>query len=381
MANKKIKLGGTIATLALVSVVTVGAITGFAIYSWPQIDPKIMGDLQNGQLEVLAKSTAKLSAKEIMDAPDPDALAFGLEKMAKDIRSDFPAISELTVLDDKGVTLYSTRDGEAGKVYQVPAGIKLGVGDKLAIQALTPDKTWLSAPASVGKEKKVVGGVRMLVSTPAVKGAASGNKNMVVVVGLAAMLVGVLVPVLMLSAVAKQLAATVVAPGVAKPVDEGKVQALRAEESALNARLEAAKKEMAKADEMKSQQTALEQQLEMLHKQQFEETYKLEGMKKEATELASHIEQRRQMMEASPQERIANMTKEDEDLLAKIDNHRKEELLLAKKIEEIRKKVIDLDRRVETRRKEEQEISARIEARKQEERDLSQRIASQQSGT
>jgi chromosome segregation ATPase len=153
--------------------------------------------------------------------------------------------------------------------------------------------------------------------------------------------------------------------------DANTLRALKAEEASINARLESARKELAKADELKSQQNFIESQIEAMRKLQFEEAHKLEVLQKEASEMAGQLEQRRAM---SPQEMSANLSQQDQELVQKIDTHRKEEMLLARKIEEIRKKVIDLDRRIEARRKEEAEIGSRIEAKRREEEALDQKL-------
>jgi chromosome segregation ATPase len=156
--------------------------------------------------------------------------------------------------------------------------------------------------------------------------------------------------------------------------DANVIRALKAEEASINARLESARKEIGRVDDLKSQQNFLESQIEAMRKMQFEETYKLEGLQKETATLAGQVEDRKKSLGESPAEITANLSQQDQELVSKIENHKKEELLLARKIEEIRKKVIDLDRRIEARRKEEADIANRIEVKKREEQALNQRM-------
>ena len=343
--SNKANAGGLIAILIVIAVVTIGGVTVFSYVSWPQQDPKLMGTMRNDQLEILAKSAARLSVSPLFDLPDPLDRQMALQKMINDLRADFPQVAEVIVLDDKNAVAYSPRDAEVGQPYKAPPEVKPGTGNKFALQELSSGKAWVAAPVTVGKDKKVIGGVRMLLTMPAVAGGAGGNKAMVLIAGLAALLIGIIIPAIMVSAKIKGL-------GGAAPAGGDKTTALKGEEAAIAARLKDARSEIARAEELKAQSTALENQMEFLRKQQFEETYKLEGVKKEAAEVAAHLEQRRQMLAATPEERTANLTKEDQDLVTRIEAHKKEEQQLALKIQEIRKKMIELDRRVEGRRKE-----------------------------
>lgn len=343
--SKKAGAGGLVAVLIIVALLTVGGMAAFSYLTWPSLDPKIMGTMRGDQMEILAKSAARLSVSPLFDLSDPLDRQMALQKIARDLQADFPEISELVVLDESNSVAYSPRDDEVGKPYQTPAGVKPAADGKFAMQELAPGKNWLAAPVTVGKDRKVIGGIRMIAALPAVKAAAAGNKNMVLIAGLAALLVGILVPLIAVPAKLKGLAAGPSSAGA-------RGHALQGEEAALAARLKEARSEIAKAEELKSMTSAMENQLEFLRKQQFEETYKLEGVKKEAAEVAAHLEQRRQMMAATPEERVANLTREERDLVANIAAHKREEVQLAQKIQEIRKKMIELDRRVESRRKE-----------------------------
>jgi hypothetical protein len=343
--SNKPNVGGLVAVLIVIAVVTIGGIAAFSYMTWPSLDPKVMGTMRGDQMEILAKSASRLSVSPLFDLTDPLDRQMALQKMIKDLQADFPEVSEVVVLDDKNAVAYSPRDAEVGQPYKAPPEVKQAAGGKFVMQELASGKTWLAAPVTVGKDKKVIGGIRMTVTMPAAAAGAGGNKNLVLFAGLAALLVGMLVPAIMVPAKFKGLAGVPAAGG-------DKTQALKGEEAVLAGRLKEARSEIAKAEELKAQTGAMENQLEFLRKQQFEETYKLEGIKKEAAEVAAHLEQRRQMMAATPEERVANLTREEQDLMAKIDAHKKEEMQLALKIQEIRKKMIELDRRVESRRKE-----------------------------
>ncbi|MCU0606426.1 MAG: hypothetical protein MUF78_03155 [Candidatus Edwardsbacteria bacterium] len=343
--SKKAGGGGLVAVLTIVALLTVGGVAAFSYLTWPTLDPKIMTSMRADQMEMLAKSAARLSVSPLFDLSDPLDRQMALQKMARDLQADFPEIGELVVLDDGNAVAYSPRDDEVGKPYQAPAEVKQAAGGKFVMHQLASGKNWLAAPVTVGKDRKVIGGIRMIVGLPAVKAASAGNKNLVLIAGLAALLVAVLVPLIAVPAAFKGLAAAPAAAG-----ERGK--ALQGEEAALAARLKDARSEIAKAEELKAMTSAMENQLEFLRKQQFEETYKLEGVKKEAAEVAAHLEQRRQMLAATPEERTANLNREDQELVAKIEAHKREEVQLAQKIQEIRKKMIELDRRVENRRKE-----------------------------
>ncbi|MRR09647.1 hypothetical protein EG831_06165 [bacterium] len=343
--SKKAGSGGLVAVLTIVALLTVGGVAAFSYLTWPTIDPKIMTSMRDDQMEMLAKSAARLSVSPLFDLSDPLDRQMALQKMARDLQADFPEVGELVVLDEGNVVAYSSRDDEVGKPYQAPAEVKQASAGKFVTHRLASGKNWLAAPVTVGKDKKVIGGIRMIVALPAVKAAAAGNKNLVLIAGVAALLIGVLAPLVAVPAAFKGLASAPAAGG-----ERGK--ALQGEEAALAARLKEARSEIAKAEELKAMTSAMENQLEFLRKQQFEETYKLEGVKKEAAEVAAHLEQRRQMLAATPEERTANLSREDQELVAKIEAHKREEVQLAQKIQEIRKKMIELDRRVENRRKE-----------------------------
>jgi hypothetical protein len=342
--SNKASAGGLIAVLIVIAVVTIGGVTGFSYASWPRQDPKLMGTMRNDQLEILAKSAARLAVSPLFDLADPLDRQMALQKMIRDLQADFPQVSEVVVLDDKNSVAYSPQDADVGQPYKAPPEVKLGGGNKFALQELASGKTWIAAPVTVGKDKKVIGGIRMMVKMQAAAAAGGGNKSMVLIAGLAALLIGIIIPAAMVSAKIKTL-------GSAAPAGSGMANALKGEEAAIAARLKEARSEIARSEELKAQTTALENQMEFLRKQQFEETYKLEGVKKEAAEVAAHLEQRRQMLAATPEERTANLTKEDQDLVSRIEAHKKEEQQLALKIQEIRKKMIELDRRVEGRRK------------------------------
>jgi hypothetical protein len=341
--NNKPKAGGLIATLIIIAVLTIGGVSAVSYLCWPSVDPKIMGAMRSGQLEALAKSAARLSVSPLFDLTDPLDRQMALQKMAKDLQADFPAIGDIVVLDDKNAVAYSARDAEVGQPYVTPPEVKQASNDVFAMHELGSGQTWLSAPVTIGKDRKIIGGVRMLVSAPAAAAAPGGSKNLVLLAGLAALLVGMLVPAIAVAAKFK---------GLAPSSGDGKLQALKGEEATVAARLKDARSEIAKAEELKAQIGAMDNQLEFLRKQQFEETYKLEGIKKEAAEVAAHLEQRRQMLASTPEERVANLTSEERALVDRINAHKKEEAQLALKIQEIRKKMIELDRRVENRRKE-----------------------------
>lgn len=341
----KPSVGGLIAALVTITMVTVGGIAAFAYLTWPSLDPKLMGTMRSDQMEILAKSAARMSVNPLFDLSDPLDRQMALQKMIRDLQADFPEVSEVVVLDEKSNVVYSPRDAEVGQPYKLPPEIKQAAGAKFVMQELASGKTWIAAPVNVGKDRKMIGAIRMTVNIPAVAGGTGGNKNLVLIAGLAALLIGILLPAVMVAAKFKGLAGAPASGG-------DKTQAFKGEEAVLAARLKEARSEIAKAEELKAQTGAMENQLEFLRKQQFEETYKLEGIKKEAAEVAAHLEQRRQMMAATPEERVANLTREEQDLMAKIEAHKKEEGQLALKIQEIRKKMIELDRRVESRRKE-----------------------------
>ncbi len=342
--SNKSGAGGLIVVLVVFAVITIGGVTAFSYLTWPSLDPAAMAAMRSGQMEMLAKSAARLSVSPLFDLSDPLDRQMALQKIVRDLKADFPEIDEVVVVEEKGAVAYSPRDEEVGQPYRAPAEVKPASGGQFAMQELGSGKAWLSAPATVGKDRKVIGGVRVLVAAPPPAGGTPGNRNMVLLAGLLALLVGALIPSIMAAAKLKGLSAA--------PASGGKADALKGEEAALAARLRDARGEIARAEELKAQTGAMENQLEFLRKQQFEETYKLEGIKKEAAEVAAHLEQRRQMLAATPEERVANLTREEQELMEKIGAHKKEEAQLALKIQEIRKKMIELDRRVEGRRKE-----------------------------
>lgn len=368
--NKNVNMGGLTVALAIIAILTIGGITGLSVVTWPGAEPSAVNKERDTQLNVLSKSVARLSVRAILDYEDPMERQFFLDKVVKDIKTDFPEIKDIWVLDDKQVVVYSPQEDEIEKPYQAPSGIKPEVGDKFSVQQLSATSVWVATP--IISMKTIIGGIRMTVGVPGANEGGMAGKNLILIAGLIAMVLGIIVPMIMISAKAKALGSVRVAPA-APVVNDSRLNALRAEESSISVKLEAARREMAQLDQLKSQQGSIEQQLEEMRKQQFEETYKLENLKKEATEIADHIGKRRKILEANPLERQSTLTTEDQELVKKIETHKQEELRLAQKIEVIRKKVIDLDRRIENRRKEEQEISERIEARKKEELNFSQK--------
>lgn len=373
MAGKKaVNLNGLMITLAVVAVLTVGGVTGMSVATWPGSSAGAGNEQRDKQLEVLAKSVARLSAKGILDYEDAMERQFFLDKVVKDIKGDFPEIKDIWVLDDKRMVVYSAKEDEIEKTYKVPSGMKPDAGEKFTVTELSAGSVWVATP--IISMKTIIGGLRMTVDMPAAKGG-GGSKNLLMIIGLIAMIIGLAAPVALVSAKSKELAGLTAGPGGAA-VSDAKLSALKAEESSVSAKLAAAKQQLAQAEQLQSQQGAMEQQIEEMKKQQFEETYKLESLKKEAAEQADHIEKRKKILEANPLERQAALTSEEKELAAKISTHKQEEVKLAQKIELIRKKVIDLDRRIEKRQKEEQEIAERIEARRKEEMDLNQKMGS-----
>lgn len=369
--NKNVNMGGLMVILAIIAVLTIGGVTGLSVVTWPGADPAAANKERDIQLNVLSKSVARLSARAILDFEDPMERQFFLDKVVKDIKADFPEIKDIWVLDDKRSVVYSPKENEIEKPYQAPSGIKPEVGDKFSVQPLSATAVWVATP--IISMKTIIGGIRMTVEIPAADKSGGPGKSLILIAGLIAMVIGIVAPMIMISAKAKALASVKPAP-VAAVANDSKLNALKAEEASVSAKLEASKREIAKLDQLKTQQGGIEQQLEEMKKQQFEETYKLENLKKEAAEIADHIDKRKKILEANPLERQNVLTTEDQELVKKIESHKQEELKLAQKIELIRKKVVDLDRRIENRRKEEQEIAERIEARKREESTLNQRI-------
>jgi|GEM_PF-1233429 len=369
--NKAVNLNGLMIILAVVAVLTVGGVTGLSVATWPGSDSGAVSEQRDKQLEVLAKSVARLSAKGILDYEDAMERQFFLDKVVKDVKADFPEIKDIWVLDDKRMVVYSAKEDEIEKPYKVPAGLKPDPGEKFSVQDLSANSVWVATP--IISMKTIIGGLRMTIEVPPAKGG-GGNKGLLMIIGLVAMIVGIAAPVVLISGKSKELANLKPAAAGGAVISDAKLSALKSEEASVSAKLEAAKQQLAQAEQMKSQQGAMEQQLEEMKKQQFEETYKLEALKKESTELADHIDKRKKILEANPLERQAALTSEEKELAAKISAHKQEEVKLAQKIELIRKKVVDLDRRIEKRQKEEQEIAERIEARKKEEMDLNQKM-------
>ncbi|HAD83110.1 MAG: hypothetical protein A2509_03935 [Candidatus Edwardsbacteria bacterium RIFOXYD12_FULL_50_11] len=374
MADKNaVNLNGLMITLAVIAVLTVGGVTGMSVASWPVSSAGAGNEQRDKQLEVLAKSVARLSARGILDYEDAMERQFFLDKVVKDIKADFPEIKNIWVLDDQRMVVYSAKEDEIEKTYQVPSGMKPDAGEKFTVNELSAGSVWVATP--IISMKTIIGGLRMVVEIPAAKGGGGGSKNLLMIIGLIAMIIGIAAPVVLVSAKTKELAGLKAGPGGAA-VSDAKLSALKAEESTVSAKLAAAKQQLAQSEQLQGQQVAMEQQIEEMKKQQFEETYKLEGLKKEAAEQADHIEKRKKILEANPLERQAALTSEEKELAAKISTHKQEEVKLAQKIELIRKKVIDLDRRIEKRQKEEQEIAERIEARRKEELELNQKMGS-----
>lgn len=367
--NKPVSLAGSMMALALVALLTVGGVTGLAVATWP----KASADEGGKQNEVLAKAVAKLAVKGFLDYEDQMERQFYFDKMVKDIKADFPEIKDVWVLDDKRMVVYSPKEEEIEKAYQLPAGISQEAGEKFQVQPLSSGQLWVAAP--VISAKTIIGGLRMVLEVPPAASGA-GGPGLLLIVGLAALAVGIVAPLALLSGKSKQLASYKTGAGAAGAVSDAKLNSLKSEEAAVSAKLEAARQQLAQAEQAKAQLSAAEQQIEDMKKQQFEETYRLENLKKEAAELADHIDKRKKILEANPLERQAALSSEDQELVTKIAAHKQEEIKLAQKIELIRKKVVDLDRRIEKRQKEEQEIAERIEARKKEEMDLNLKMGS-----
>lgn len=365
--TKGSKSGGVVAALIAVAVITIGGVTGAALMSWPGggQDSQVQAEKQ---MEILAKSAGMVSTKILLDYSDPMEQQFALEKTVKDLKEVFPELGQVWVLNDKNDVIYSTKADDIEKPYQPPSGIKVPDPAKFFVGQMTPEQKLVSTPLKI--QDRLLGGLRLVVAQKQAA-PASGGKDLVIIAGAVALILGLVMPVVLVGAMGGVPAK---AGAAGAPADANALRALKAEEASINARLESARKELAKADELKSQQNFIESQIEAMRKLQFEETYKLEGLQKEAAELAGQLEQRKSMLDASPEERSANLSQQDQDLVHKIENHRKEEMLLARKIEEIRKKVIDLDRRIEARRKEEAEIGSRIEAKRREEQALDQKL-------
>lgn len=352
--NKGSSPVGLIIALIVVALVTIGGVTGVAYINWPSSGPdkQAQGDKL---LEALAKSAGMVSTKILLDYSDPMEQQFALEKAIKDLKAVFPEVGQVWVLDDKNTVIYSTKAADIEKPYQAPSDIKIPNASAFFVAQAGPDQRYISTPLKL--QDKVVGGLRLMVSQPQTK-ASAGNRNLVIIAGAVALILGIILPVVLVNAMGGGGAR----PAAAVP-DANTLRALKAEEASINARLEAARKELARADELKSQQNFIESQIEAMRRLQAEEAEKLEALRREAAKVS-----------ATPQLDTASLSQQDQELLQKIEGHRKEEMLLARKIEEIRKKVIDLDRRIEARRKEEAEIGVRIEAKKREEQALNQRM-------
>ncbi len=359
------KTGGLIVALIATSIITIGGVTGLAVVSWPK-EGAGEGEQADKPVEALAKSAGLVATKIILDYSDPMEQQFALEKSIKDLKDNFPEVKQVWVVNDQNTVIYSTKADDIEKPYQLPSGVKVPDMARIFVGQISPQEKFVSTPLKL--QNKILGGLRLVVAQPQ-KAPARGQKDRVILGGAIALVLGLVLPVMFVSAMGG---------GAARPsgpaLDPNTLRALKAEEASINARLEAARKEISQVEELKSQQNFIESQIEAMRKLQFEEAHKLEGLKREAAELASQIEQKRTMASESPQERMANLTQEEQALLQKIEGHRKEEILLARKIEEIRKKVIDLDRRIEARRKEEAEIGIRIEAKKRQEQALDQKL-------
>ena len=334
--NKSPNLGGMIMVLALSALLTVGAVLGVALATWPGNAVPAKPGAADPKLEMFAATASRLTG--FIFFTYPDEVKDYMSPVLADLKAKLPAIKSITVTDPAGLIVGSDIEDQIDKTYQLPKGAKPPAGDKLEIQEIVPGQLLVAVPAIYNN--KVKGGLRMLVELPQSKGSGGGSKNMVIIIGLAAMLIGLIIPIAAVPAMTRQLSA---ASGA--PVPAGKAQAMKAEETSINTRLEAMRRELGKAEELRAEQDGLAAEVEALRKQQFEESYKLEGLKKEVTELGVQMEQRRQMLEAAPDERQAQLTQQDRDLMQKIINHKKEELALAQTIQDIRRKVMELEKR------------------------------------
>ncbi len=171
--SNKASAGGLIAVLIVIAIVTIGGVAGFSYVSWPQQDPKQMARMRDDQLEILAKSAARLSVSPLFDLTDPLDRQMALQKMIRDLQADFPQVSEVVILDEKNVVAYSPQDADVGQPYKAPPEVKPGAGGTFMLQQLASGKAWVAAPVTVGKDKKVIGGVRMTVTMPPVTGSAA----------------------------------------------------------------------------------------------------------------------------------------------------------------------------------------------------------------
>jgi hypothetical protein len=334
--NKSPNLSGMIMVLALSALVTVGAVLGVALGTWPGGAAPAAPGAADTKLELFATSVSRLAG--FIFFTYPDEVKDYMPHVLSNLKDKMPAVKSIIVMDPTGLIVGSDKEDEVDKNYQLPKGAKPVTQDKLDIQDLEPGKQLIAIPAVYNG--KIKGGLRMLVELPQAKSSGGGSKSMVIIIGLVAMLIGLIVPIAAVPAMTKQLSAA-----SAGQVPAGKAQAMKAEENSINTRLESLRRELGKAEGLKSEQDGLAAEVESLRKQQFEEGYKLEGMKKEVAELGAQMEQRRQLLEATPEERHAQLTQEDRDLMQKIINHKKEELALAQKIQDIRRKVIELEKR------------------------------------
>ena len=334
--NKNVNSGGLIMVLALSALLTVGAVLGVAVFAWPGGDSAAKPGAADSKLEMFAAAASRLTG--FIFFTYPDEVKDYLSPVLGDLKSKYPAIKSITVTDPSGLIVGSDKEDQIDKKYQLPKGAKPSAPDKVDIQEIAPGQLLVSAPALYNN--KVKGGLRMVVELPLAKGSGGNGKNLVIIIGLVAMLIGLIVPIAAVPGLIKKMSA---APGA--PAGGGKGQAAKAEEASINTRLESLRRELGKAEALRAEQDGLEAEVESLRKQQFEESYKLEGLKKEVTELGVQMEQRRQMLSATPDERQAQLTQEDRELMQKIINHKKEELALAQKIQDIRRKVMELEKR------------------------------------
>jgi hypothetical protein len=334
--NKSPNLGSMIMVLALSALLTVGAVLCVALATWPGSGAPAKAGGADPKLEMFAATASRLAG--FIFFTYPDEVRDYMSPVLADLKSKLPAIKSITVTDPAGLIVGSDSEDQIDKAYQLPKGAKPPAGDKLEIQELAPGQLLVAVPAVYNN--KIKGGLRMLVELPQAKGSGGGNKSLVIIIGLVAMLIGLIVPIAAVPAMTKQLS-----QALAAPAGPGKAQGIKAEEASINTRLESLRRELGKAEELKAEQDGLAAEVEALRKQQVEENYKLEGLKKEVTELGVQMEQRRQMLEATPDERHAQLTQEDRDLMQKIINHKKEELALAQKIQDIRRKVMELEKR------------------------------------
>jgi hypothetical protein len=333
--NKGVNLGGLIMVLALSALLTVGAVLGAALFNWPKGGSAAKAGAADPKLEMFAATASRLTG--FIFFTYPDEVKDYLSPVLSDLKTKLPALKSITVTDPAGMIVGSDKEDQIDKKYQLPKGAQPPASDKLDIQEIAPGQLLVSVPAVYNN--KIKGGLRMMVELPQSKAPDGGSMNMVLIVGLAAMLIGLMVPIAAVPGLTKKLAAAPAAAGA------GKGQAGRAEEASINTRLESLRRELTKAEALRAEQDGLQAEVESLRKQQFEESYKLEGIKKEVTELGVQMEQRRQLLDAAPDERQAQLTKEDRDLMQKIINHKKEELALAQKIQDIRRKVMELEKR------------------------------------